>query len=125
MSAAIEKLADRLEIALRWAGGFGIGCRSRTRAQLCFMLDDCGDRALRRAKECLVNRGVPVAAASSGGYYLATTAEEKWGAYRQFTTRIVALARQAKVFAQAAADQESMQLILDLIDAETDEEETT
>jgi len=122
MSATIEKLADRLEEWLRREGGGE--ARAWTRDELKDALK-CKDRALRRAKEVLVNRGVPVAAASSGGYYLAITAEEKWGAYRQCTTRIVALAKQAKVFAQAAADQESMQLILDLIDAETDEEETT
>jgi len=120
MSETLATLADRLEAVLRQEEGGGERW-AWSRDDLCMMLKR-EDRPVRAAVALLVERGVPVAASPRGGYYIATTAEEFRAAYCQCTTRIWALARKAKVFAQAAEDVESMQLILTLLpDDETEE----
>jgi len=116
MTAHIQTLADTLESSLRsrscYSAEFAVSRRS-----LCQSFR-CSDRSLRRAKEVLVNRGVPVVAARKGGYHIATGVDDYWAAYHQATSRIVALAKQAKVFAKKAKDRDTMQLILGLLPEE-------
>jgi len=108
-------LADRLESWLR--DDLGGAQWAWTRKELCHYLES-SDRALRLAKAELVERGVPVAAGPAGGYYIAITEAELWAAYHQCTTRIRALAKQARVFARLGEQADAMQLVLDLIPEE-------
>jgi len=112
----IQTLADTLENSLRRRGCYSAEY-AVSRRSLC-MSFGCPDRSLRKAKETLINRGVPVVAAKAGGYYIATGVADYWSAYHQCTTRIRALAREAQVFAKQAKDIESMQLILGLLPEE-------